>query len=134
MPEWITPPKFSYSAKNRVDPFAPFIRSPKQNQGNAETSKYGLSPLKQVAPSQLKLVGILNPETKNSRLALVELPNGKGYILRPGTEIGQNEGIVTMIGKRQVTIEEKNITPWGEEVLHSVVLELYDASGDGHEG
>jgi type IV pilus assembly protein PilP len=90
--------------------------------------------LEKVAPSQLKLVGILRPEGNKSRLALVELPNGKGYILRPGTTIGQKEGVVTMIQGRAVTIEETTTTPWGEEVLHTIVLELQDPAGERHDG
>ncbi|MBS3778940.1 MAG: pilus assembly protein PilP [Desulfovermiculus sp.] len=132
-PDWMTPPAFTYSAQDRVDPFASFLRSQADTEKEGQNSGRALSPLQQVAPSQLHLVGILDAQDNNSRLALVELPNGKGYILRPGTLIGRNEGIVTVITKDQVTIEEKQTTPWGEEVLHSVVLELPDSSGDGHE-
>ena len=132
-PDWMTPPAFTYSAQDRVDPFASFLRSQAETEKEGQNSGRALSPLQQVAPSQLHLVGILDAQDNDSRLALVELPNGKGYILRPGTLIGRNEGIVTVITKDQVTIEEKQTTPWGEEVLHSVVLELPDSSGDGHE-
>ncbi|MDZ7760978.1 MAG: pilus assembly protein PilP [Desulfovermiculus sp.] len=129
----MTPPAFTYSAKNRVDPFASFIRAQSEAQGEDQNANQALSPLQQVAPTQLKLVGILDPQGGETRLALVELPNGKGYILRPGTLIGRNDGLVTMITEHQVTIEEKQKTPWGEDVQHSVVLELPDSSGVEHD-
>jgi len=130
-PDWITPPAFTYSAQDRVDPFASFLQSPENALPEDQASDRSLSPLQEVAPSQLKLVGILQPHKKKSRHALVELPNGKGYILRPGTPIGRNQGIVTIISSEKVTIEETKNTPWGEEILHSVVLELH-ASGEEH--
>jgi type IV pilus assembly protein PilP len=132
-PDWMTPPAYTYSPQGRVDPFASFLRSRAETEQEGQSSGRALSPLQQVAPSQLHLVGILDAQGNTSRLALVELPNGKGYILRPGTLIGRNEGIVTVIAKEEVTIEEKQTTPWGEEVLQSVVLELPDSSGEGHE-
>lgn len=130
-PDWITPPSFTYSAPDRVDPFASFLQSPEDTSPEDQAGDRSLSPLQEVAPSQLKLVGILQPHKKKSRHALVELPNGKGYILRPGTPIGRNQGIVTIISSEKVTIEETKTTPWGQEILHSVVLELH-ASGEEH--
>lgn len=129
-PDWMTPPAFTYSAEKRIDPFASFLRSPAETRDEDQSSRQALSPLEQVAPTQLKLVGILDSPGRAGRMALVELPNGKGYILRPGTLIGRNEGQVTGITKDQVTIEEQQKTPWGEEVQHSVVLELPGSSGD----
>jgi type IV pilus assembly protein PilP len=134
IPNWINPPEYTYSAQDRVNPFASFIFSESDDQEKDKKTKRTLTPLEQVEPSQLRLVGILETVKDGSDMALVELPNGKGYILRPGTKIGQNKGIVTDIGKQQVTIEEKSMTPWGEEVLHTVVLELHQSSGEGHEG
>ncbi|WP_027370995.1 pilus assembly protein PilP [Desulfovermiculus halophilus] len=133
-PAWISPPDFSYSPRDRVDPFASFLHSePKGGEGEDRPER-SLTPLEKIAPSQLKLVGILRPAGDGSRLALVELPNGKGYILRPGTTIGQKEGVVTIIQEREVTIEETTTTPWGEEVRHTIVLELQDPAGERHDG
>jgi type IV pilus assembly protein PilP len=134
IPDWINALEYTYSAKNRVDPFASFIFSEPKDKETDKQSKRTQTPLEQVEPSQLRLVGILDAGNERGDMALVELPNGKGYILRPGTKIGQNQGIVTVINNAQVTIKEKNMTPWGEEVLHSVVLELRQSSGEGDEG
>ena len=131
-PDWISPPAFSYTAQGRVDPFASFLHSPDNARSQDQAADSSLSPLQQVAPSQLQLVGIMHPQDHTSRIALVELPNGKGYILKPGTPIGRNQGVVTIISPHQVTIQETKTTPWGQEIPHSVVLELH-ASGDGHD-
>lgn len=129
-PTWLTPPSFSYSAKDKVDPFASFLRSHAEEKMKQRDKERSLSPLQQVEASQLHLVGTMHSHAGESMLALVELPNGKGYILRPGTLIGQNEGTVTLITKGQVTIEERQKTPLGQNVLHTVVLELSDSAGE----
>ncbi|MFP4428029.1 MAG: pilus assembly protein PilP [Desulfovermiculus sp.] len=133
-PSWLTPPSFSYSAKDKVDPFASFLRSQAEKKKEERDKERSLSPLQQVEASQLKLVGTMLPHKGESMLmALVELPNGKGYVLRPGTLIGQNQGTVTLITEGQVTIEERRTTPLGQDVLHTVVLELSDSSGERDE-
>ncbi len=129
-PSWLTPPSFSYSAKDKVDPFASFLRTQAEKEKDQREKEGSLSPLQQVEASQLKLVGTMQPHEGESMLALVELPNGKGYVLRPGTLIGQNQGTVTLITKGQVTIEERQTTPLGQDVLHTVVLGLSESAGE----
>jgi type IV pilus assembly protein PilP len=132
-PSWLTPPSFSYSAKDKVDPFASFLHSHAEEKKQQRDTGRFLSPLQQVEASQLKLVGTMRSHEREAMLALVELPNGKGYVLRPGTLIGQNQGTVTLISKGQVTIEERQKTPLGQNVLHTVVLELSSPAGERDE-
>lgn len=132
-PSWLAPPSFSYSAEDKVDPFASFLHSHAEEKKKQRDKERFLSPLQQVEASQLHLVGTMHSHEGESMLALVELPNGKGYVLRPGTLIGQNQGTVTLITKGEVTIEERQKTPLGQEVLHTVVLELSDSAGERDE-
>ena len=55
--------------------------------------------------SQLKLVGIILASSGNR--ALVEESSGKGYVIKKGTYIGTNGGIIVQIEKEIVTVEEK---------------------------
>ena len=81
----VTPlPLMSYGAKGRRDPFASLdvIEGPK-----------GLS------VASVKLVGIL--DGRQERLALVEAPDGLGYVLRTGDVLG--DGRVVEIARDSVT-------------------------------
>jgi hypothetical protein len=76
-------PPLSYDAKGRRDPFVP-ISLAKDTPGLSVTA--------------LKLAGVIRGRTL---LALVEAPNGLGYILKPGDTLG--DGRVTEITQSAVT-------------------------------
>ncbi len=79
----------SYDTKGRRDPFA--------SLATAEGAK-GLT------VASVKLVGIV--QGRQGRLALVEAPDGLGYILRPGDQIA--DGRVVEIGRDSLTF---SVTP-----------------------
>lgn len=83
-PEFPPLPVVAYEPKGRRDPFASLAMT--------EGAK-GLT------VASVKLVGIV--EGRQGRLALVEAPDGLGYILRNGDQIG--DGRVVEIGKDNVT-------------------------------
>lgn len=78
-------PPISYRAKQRRDPFASLA---------AAAGAKGLT------VAALKLVGIL--DGREERLALVEAPDGLGYILRNGDQIG--DGRVVEVGRDSLTL------------------------------
>ncbi len=63
-------------------------------------------------------------------MALVELPNGKGYVLRIGTKVGCNDGRVIRIGNDFVIIQEKGINIFGKEVTKKIVLKIIRPQGE----
>jgi len=65
----------------------------------------------------MKLVGIV--QGRQGPLALVEGPDGLGYILRPGEAIG--DGRVVEIGADSVTI---NVAGWPGQAPTRMVLRL----------
>lgn len=77
-------PPIPYEAKQRRDPFTPVVVS----QGG-----------KGLQVGSVKLVGIIRG--RQSPLALVEAPDGIGYILKPGDTLG--DGRVTQIAPDAVT-------------------------------
>ena len=136
MPDWIKPPEFAYSSEGKPDPFQPFIE---QNEGSTEQSAKAdkpqrpLTPLERVQPSQLNLEGILWDSKKPGQaMALVKLPDGKGYVLKKGTRIGRHQGRVVQIKPDQVVIQEEVTSIFGEEEEQNVVLKLHK-SGEGNE-
>ncbi|MCF8039275.1 MAG: pilus assembly protein PilP [Desulfohalobiaceae bacterium] len=133
MPQWIHPPEFTYSAKGKPDPFHPVIQNRPEEVQESEAPKRQLTPLEKVKPSQLELVGILNPgNSADESRALVELPNGKGYILTLGTAIGQHRGKVTAITADTVVIRETRTTVFGKKKKMDTVLKLHKQPGQNN--
>jgi type IV pilus assembly protein PilP len=132
IPDWIFPRPFKYNAKQLPDPFIPFVKArlPKKII-NKKNSKAPLLPLQKIDPSQLKLVGIIFSSEKNiSPMALVELPDKKGYILKIGTLVGPNGGVVTSINSKSVIIKEFTEDIFGEKKYRETILKLHTREGD----
>ncbi|MFW6217049.1 MAG: pilus assembly protein PilP [Desulfohalobiaceae bacterium] len=136
-PEWIQPTSFEYSPEGKPDPFLPFIDTQEQDQEPSSSKQQPqriLTPLERVQPRQLNLVGVLwDPEQPEQAMAMVELPNGKGYVLRQGTKVGDQQGRVINISPSQVLIQEKTKTVTGQEETRDVVLKLQPSAGDKNE-
>ncbi len=137
MPEWIKPPDFKYTSRDKPDPFRSFVQpETPQASDDQKASKPSrpLTPLERVQPTQLNLVGVLlNNGQGAGSMALVELPDGKGYVLRPGTRIGRSDGRVVSIAPGKVTIQEKVTNIFGEKKTNKVVLKLHKAAGESHD-
>jgi type IV pilus assembly protein PilP len=137
LPEWIQPTSFKYSPEGKQDPFQPFIETQEEGGQGSDMEQQPqriLTPLQRVRPSQLKLVGILwEPQQPAQALAMVELPNGKGYVLRQGTKVGNQQGRVISISPGQVVIQEQTRSITGQEQSQNVVLKLKHSAGDQDE-
>jgi type IV pilus assembly protein PilP len=96
---------FHYNPRGKTDPFKPLIRQevPGQKKGDLRA----LSPLQRFGLEQLKLRGIMSIE--NKKVAIVEDPKGKTYVIVKGTAIGQNNGKVSSILDDQVIVEEQQM-------------------------
>ncbi len=131
VPEWIYPAPFKYDAKNLPDPFVPFIKAKKAQQVLKKKGLKNLGPLQKIDPTQLKLIGIIySKDKKIPPMALVELPNKKGYILKIGTYVGQNGGYVKNISKDKVSIVEPVFNIFGEKSYKEIILKLHKKEGD----
>jgi type IV pilus assembly protein PilP len=138
IPEWIRPTTFQYSSRGKPDPFQKFIKKrplqgvvkkePSLSPGTEqkkETHKEILSPLETIEPSQLKLVGIIwRSDSPQKAYGLVELPDGKGFIVNKGTRIGQNEARVFAITPKTVVIHQEEKSLYGEKMTRKVILKL----------
>lgn len=137
MPQWIQPTSFDYSPEGKQDPFRPFIEPEQEGQERSSQEQQPqriLTPLQRVRPSQLKLVGVLwDPQQPEQALAMVELPNGKGYVLQQGTKVGDQQGRVINISPGQVLIQEQTRNITGQEETQKVVLKLEHSAGDKDE-
>ncbi|RLC65168.1 MAG: hypothetical protein DRH97_08120 [Chloroflexi bacterium] len=87
-----------------------------------------LTPLQKVAISQLKVVGIIMAPTGNK--ALVQDPEGKGYVITKGTYVGSNFGQVKQILRDRIVVEEEVEDFFtGQMNLQTVDLMLQKKSG-----
>ncbi len=121
VPSWVKPYPFNYNPINRPDPFKPVIKikefKPKK--------KVKRSPLDEYEPTQLNLVGIMwDPYKMFPPLALVELPNGKGYVLKEGMSVGPNDAKVVAILKDRVIFVETIINFFGKKEKKQIILSL----------
>lgn len=110
---------FRYEALGLVDPFEPIIG--KQEGISA------VSPLEQYSLDQLKLVAIIwgVPEPR----AMVEDPQGKGYVIKKGTKIGKNQGVVIKILDNEVVILETFVDLLNKRRTNEVSMKLQKSEG-----
>lgn len=120
---------FSYNPAGRRDPFKPLIESKKEAEKTTELEE-DLSkrpPLQRFDLSSLKLVGIIWGSL--GRHALVETPDGKGYLISPKSLLGRNKGEVTAINEDNIVIEEKFRTALGKTDTKTLIIKLKKKEG-----
>ncbi len=110
--------QYTYIPGERREPFQSLL------QRGGETSDFGdeLTPLQRVDISELKLVGIVNDPEGN--VALIQTPDGKGYSLRQGVQVGKNEGIVEKVLEDMIVVKEKQTDFLGQIKVIEVVIKL----------
>lgn len=121
-----------YDPSKRINPFTPLFGMKEESTGGDPGSKrkkrVPQTPLERISLDQLKLVAIVRASTGNR--ALVEDNIGKGYIIKNGTYIGLNAGMVTQINPESVIIEEEIENLKGELVLQRTEIKLQKPAGE----
>lgn len=123
-----------YDPKDRINPFDPLFRADKKevvtNQTDKKKRKKRIpqTPLERISLNQLKLVAIIRASSGNK--ALVEDPSSKGYIIKSGTYVGLNSGIVTQINTNSLIVEEELENLMGELILQNTEIKLQKPAGE----
>ncbi len=123
-----------YHPKERTNPFTPLFRAEKKDTSIAPSTKgkkkkrLPQTPLERIGLDQLKLVATIRAPSGNR--ALVEDSSGKGYIIKNGTYIGLNSGIVTQINAASVIVEEEIENFLGEQILQNTEIKLQKPAGE----
>ena len=121
-----------YDPKQRLNPFTPLYGGKKKaivdDKSKSRKKRTPQTPLERIGLDQLKLVAIIRASTGNR--ALVEDTVGKGYIIKNGTYIGLNSGMVTQINADSVIVEEELENLKGEMVLQSTEIKLQKPAGE----
>lgn len=130
----ISAKKRIYDPTKRLNPFTPLF---KPDQEKAAVDQIGKSkrkkrmqqtPLERISLEQLQLRAVIRAPSGNR--ALVEDNSGKGYIIKMGTYIGLNSGIVTQINADSAVIEEEIENLMGELVLQNTEIKLQKPTGE----
>ena len=94
--------QYFYTIKSSRDPFeSPIskIRAPEKERRRTPLEKWDIG--------KYKLIATLY--TKNVNLAMVEDPDGNGFVLRKGLKIGLNNGFVVGISNKEVVVRERAV-------------------------
>jgi len=115
-------PKPEYTVLGTRDPFQQYMIAKPEEMGVA-----GIDPLQRLMLSQVELVGVvMGKEPK----ALIQDTANMGYIIREGTLIGENSGIVTDIQATGVTIKQHFKDYMGRVNTREIVLSLRKGEGE----
>ncbi len=123
-----------YDPKDRLNPFTPLFRDENKEAEADQTGKskrkkrIPQTPLERISLNQLKLVAIIR--TSSGNRALVEDNTSKGFIIKNGTYIGLNSGIVTQINASSVIVEEEIENLMGELILQNTEIKLQKPAGE----
>ncbi len=117
---------------NMRDPFESYLtvleRQSKQRLESHRSAGAGHDPepLEAFDIGALRLVAIM--QMGSNKAAMVEDPEGKGYVVRAGSYIGRDNGRIENITARSVEIMEDEFTATGEIVKRKAVLTLNEVN------
>ena len=91
----------------RKDPFKPFIESriEKPAPGGGSLSAGSSLPIQSYPVEQFRVTGII-AGFKESKALIID-PAGKGYVVKPGMKIGNNNGVITGITPSYLEVAER---------------------------
>jgi type IV pilus assembly protein PilP len=113
---------YVYDPRGKTDPFKPFITEMEiEEKGERKKPKTYLETLDL---SQLQLTAII--VSPNGNFAMVRDSKGLGYVIRKGTAIGINGGVVADVKEKEVLIREEYRDFRGEKKTREVTKKLYD--------
>lgn len=108
---------YTYEPKSRRDPFQSLTRLVKIDRTRLE-----MPPLQRVQLSDLKLMGII--WGGYGYYGLVRTPDGKGYTVKEGMLMGTNNGVISAITDKAVTVSEPSIDIAGNKSTKDIVILL----------
>lgn len=126
-------PEYRYSRVDKRNPFVPLVAlkkkaSKKQVRNVSAEPAEEMTPLQKIETNGLRLLGIIIG--KGASRAMVDAPDGKSYILKNGTKVGKNNGVVVDISSTTVFVKEKYQDFSGEINENIIEIGLPDRGGD----
>jgi len=123
----LTPPAgVNLDFTNKRDPFKPYAQMPAQQQGAKSRQAKGRVadplPIQKFDTERFRISGIITGMKENS--ALLVDPNGKGFVVKEGMLVGNNDGVVKRITSNTVEVEETFSDDKGKSRKRTIKLTL----------
>ena len=122
----VTRPGTQLDFSKKTDPFKPFapvVAAPAVTGGQAAGRPAGdLLPIQSFEVNKFKVAGIIAGLQEN-RALLID-PNGKGYVVRVGMQIGSSGGRISRITSSSVEVVERFKESSGRMKSRTIVLTL----------
>ncbi len=116
-----TAPKYTYNPNGRRDPFQSYRHDLADDNDMVQT------PLMAYELQQLSVVAVVWDAKK--RRALIADPRGETHVVREGSPIGKNDGLVIHIGDNMVLVKETYVDFAGEMTTKDVELRIRRSQG-----
>lgn len=117
----VVPYQYAYNPLGKRDPFRSPLEELRQGSQGAQVEACN-EPLCQWDLDQLVLVAVVTGDA--NPIAMVEDPQGRGYIVKRNTKIGKQGGKVTQILRDSVTVTEFWTAPDGKVNPNPVSMRL----------
>jgi type IV pilus assembly protein PilP len=114
-----TPAEPIYNPEGKRDPFRSLVKIEKEKAAPDPN----LPPLQRTELREIRLTGVAWGNFGYE--ALMQTPDGKGYGAKIGTRMGINNGIVSRITSKALTVEERSTDILGKVHIASHVMELH---------
>ncbi len=108
------------------NPFKPFIT---KVIVDVEEKSRPKSPLEKYNINELKLIAVIWGIKRST--AMIEDPDGTGYVVKKGTLVGDKKGKIVKILKDRVIVKEKYRDLLGNSQVEEVALELHNRLEEG---
>ena len=106
-----------YDPAGRRDPFVAIVQLDDRKIDD------DLPPLQRVAVTEINLIAVV--WGGYGYTGMVQTPDGKGYVIRKGTRLGTNNGLVTSITERGVIVVERFTDVYGNKQEREYVKLLH---------
>jgi type IV pilus assembly protein PilP len=113
-------PKYTYNPNGRRDPFQSY-------RHDLAADDMIQTPLMAYELQQLSVVAVVWDASK--RRALISDPRGETHVVREGSPIGKNDGLVIHIGDNIVLVKETYVDFAGEMTTKDVELRIRRSQG-----
>ena len=114
-------PQYTYNPNGRRDPFQSYRHDLADDSDTVQT------PLMAYELEQLSVVAVVWDAKK--RRALVADPRGETHVVKEGSPIGKNDGLVIHIGDNMVLVKETYVDFAGEMTTKDVELRIRRSQG-----
>ncbi|MBI3391857.1 MAG: pilus assembly protein PilP [Nitrospirae bacterium] len=111
---------YFYNPSGRRDPFMSLLVLEKESDRARLAGD--IPPLERHAIPEMRVIGIVGGPA--GFVAMLEMPDGRGYSVREGSIVGRNKGVVRRIDRGSVIVEETLKTRLGELQQRKYTLEL----------